>query len=145
MCQFRSSPKEIEYCIENNVLFTFSIIFCVNIFFSIPVMPSLTFVLICVDFLVKFYFLKNLDNSNKQLYYVIACIILWKWVQVPPPLTWHICQIIVDSFGLVVFAYILNQFRGHWLLNNALNFAIHEFKIQSWNRFCNLWQFNGRR
>jgi hypothetical protein len=52
-------------------------------------------------------------------------------MQIPPPLTWHICQIIVDFFGLVVSAYILNQFRGHWLLSNALNFSIHEFKIQS--------------
>jgi hypothetical protein len=45
-------------------------------------------------------------------------------VRIPPPLTWHVYQIIVDSHGPIVFAYILNQSRGHWLLNNALNFAI---------------------
>jgi hypothetical protein len=44
--------------------------------------------------------------------------------RVPPPLTWHICHIIVDSLSLVMSTYILNQFRGHWLLNDALNFAI---------------------
>jgi hypothetical protein len=44
--------------------------------------------------------------------------------RVPPPLTWHICCIIVDSLDLVMSIYILNQPRGHWLLNDALNFAI---------------------
>jgi hypothetical protein len=44
--------------------------------------------------------------------------------RVPPPLTWHICHIIVDSLGLVVSVCILNQSRGHWLLNDALNSAI---------------------
>jgi hypothetical protein len=44
--------------------------------------------------------------------------------RVPLLLTWHIFQIIVDSIGLVVFVYILNQYKGHWLLNDALNFSI---------------------
>jgi hypothetical protein len=44
--------------------------------------------------------------------------------RVPPPLTWHICCIIVDSFGHVVSTCILNQSRGHWLLRYALNFPI---------------------
>jgi len=44
--------------------------------------------------------------------------------RVPPPLTWHICHIIVDSLGLVVYACILNQSRGHWLLSDALNSTI---------------------
>jgi hypothetical protein len=38
--------------------------------------------------------------------------------------TWHICQIIVDCLSLIVTTYILNQFRGHWLLNDAFHFAI---------------------
>ncbi len=114
-------------------------------FFSILVMHILTCVFDFVYLLVRFSFLKILYNSNKKLYYVITCIIMWKWVHVPPHLTWHIFQIIIDFFGLVMSAYILNQFRGHWLLNNALTFAIHEFKIQRWNWFCNLWQLNGRR
>ncbi len=44
--------------------------------------------------------------------------------RVPPLLTWHIFQIIVDSIGLVVSIYLLNQNKVHWLLNDALNFAI---------------------
>jgi hypothetical protein len=44
--------------------------------------------------------------------------------RVPPPLTWHIYHIIVDSFGPVVFAFILHQYKGHWLLNDTLNIAI---------------------
>jgi hypothetical protein len=39
----------------------------------------------------------------------------------PPPLTWHICQIIVDSLGPVVSTWILNQSRGIWLLSDVLN------------------------
>jgi hypothetical protein len=42
----------------------------------------------------------------------------------PPPLTWHICHIIVDSFDHVVYVCILNQFKGHWLLSDALNSTI---------------------
>jgi len=44
--------------------------------------------------------------------------------RVPPPLTWHICHIILDSLGVVVFTCILNQSRGHWLLSDALKFSI---------------------
>jgi hypothetical protein len=44
--------------------------------------------------------------------------------KVSPPLTWHICHIIVDSLGHVVSTCILNQSRGHWLLNDALKFSI---------------------
>jgi hypothetical protein len=43
---------------------------------------------------------------------------------VPPPLTWKIFHIIIDSLGHVVFAYILNQFKGYWLVSDTLNFAI---------------------
>jgi len=33
--------------------------------------------------------------------------------QVPPPFTWHICQIIIDCFSLIVIACVLNQSHGH--------------------------------
>jgi hypothetical protein len=33
--------------------------------------------------------------------------------QVPPPFTWHICQIIVDCLSLIVTICVLNQFHGH--------------------------------
>jgi hypothetical protein len=39
-------------------------------------------------------------------------------------MTWHICQIVVDCLSLVVSAYVLNQYRGYWLLSDALHFAI---------------------
>jgi hypothetical protein len=44
--------------------------------------------------------------------------------RVPPPLTWHICRIIVDSFGLVVSTCILHQSKGHSLLSDTLNSTI---------------------
>jgi hypothetical protein len=43
---------------------------------------------------------------------------------VPPTLTWKIPQTIVDCLSLVVFAHVLNQSRGHWLLSDVLHFAI---------------------
>ncbi len=44
--------------------------------------------------------------------------------KVPPPLRWHICQIIIDCLSLVVITYVLNQYRGHWLLSDGLYFVI---------------------
>jgi hypothetical protein len=44
--------------------------------------------------------------------------------RVPHPLTWHICQIVVGYFSSIVTTYVLNQYRGHWLLNDAFHFAI---------------------
>ncbi len=43
---------------------------------------------------------------------------------VPPLLTWHISQIVVDVLSLVISACVLNQSHGHWLLSNALNVKI---------------------
>jgi len=41
-----------------------------------------------------------------------------------PPLTWHICRIVVDSLSPIVSTCILNQSKGHWLLSDALNSTI---------------------
>ncbi len=46
----------------------------------------------------------------------------------PPPLTWHISQTIVDCFFPIVNAYVLDQFHGHWLLSDALHFAKYDNK-----------------
>jgi hypothetical protein len=62
--------------------------------------------------------------------------------RVLPPLIWHIFQIIVDSFGLIVFACILNQSKVHWLLSDVLNSTISMSLKQGWNWFWNLWQLN---
>ncbi len=43
---------------------------------------------------------------------------------VPPPLTWHIFQIIIDVFSSIVSACVLNQSHGHWLHSDALNVTI---------------------
>jgi hypothetical protein len=43
---------------------------------------------------------------------------------VPPPLIWHISQIIVDVLSSIVIACLLNQSCGHWLLSDALNLMI---------------------
>jgi hypothetical protein len=45
-------------------------------------------------------------------------------IRVSHPLTWHICQIVVDYFSSIVITCVLNQYRGHWLLSDAFHFAI---------------------
>jgi hypothetical protein len=39
-------------------------------------------------------------------------------------MTWHICQIVVNYLSLVVTTCVLNQSKEHWLLSDALHFAI---------------------
>jgi hypothetical protein len=45
-------------------------------------------------------------------------------IRVPPSLTLHICQILIDCLSLVVTICVLNQSRRHWLLSDALHFVI---------------------
>jgi hypothetical protein len=59
-------------------------------------------------------------------------------LQMPPLLTWHICQIIVNSFSPIVTTHVLNQSRGHWLLSDAFNSTISiilKLKIELGNAF----------
>ncbi len=41
-----------------------------------------------------------------------------------PPLTWQISHIIVGCLSPIVSMCVLNQSHGHWLLSDALHFAI---------------------
>jgi len=42
----------------------------------------------------------------------------------PPLLTWHIFQIVVDCLSPIVSTCVLNQLCGHWLLGNVVHSAI---------------------
>jgi hypothetical protein len=56
----------------------------------------------------------------------------------PPPLTWHICQTIVNYLSPFVNVCVFNQSRGHWLLNDAFNFAMFislKLKVNHKNAF----------
>jgi hypothetical protein len=44
--------------------------------------------------------------------------------KIPPSLTWYIYQIVVHCLSPVVTTCVLNQSRGHWLLNDALHSTI---------------------
>jgi hypothetical protein len=44
--------------------------------------------------------------------------------KVPPPWTWHTCQIIVDCLSPILTDCVLNQSRGHWLLSDAFHSTI---------------------
>jgi hypothetical protein len=51
--------------------------------------------------------------------------------KVPPPWTWHICQIIGDCLSPIETICVLNQSMGHWLLSDALHFVIStSFKLR---------------
>ncbi len=44
--------------------------------------------------------------------------------RVPPPITWFICQTMVDYLNHIFNACVLKQFAGHWLLFDGLNSTI---------------------
>ncbi len=39
-------------------------------------------------------------------------------------MTWHIYQIVLDCLSPIVITYVLNQYKGHWLLSDAIHSAI---------------------
>jgi len=120
MCQFKFSSMEIEYSIENKVKILFLNFLCLHFAFE--------FLLNIVWLFFAF------TNLLKKLFFSLQfkdIILCYNWhdtlrmtPRIPPPLTWHVFQNIVDSLGPVVFACIMNYSRGHWLLSDALNFAI---------------------
>jgi len=107
---------------------------------------NLTFSFVVVDLLVIFF-----QEALQFKKIIILCYNRYNFMimneKVPPLLTWHICCIIVDSFGLVVFTYILHQSKGHWWLSDTLNFAISmilEFKDEiNFVTFDNLMEEDG--
>ncbi len=117
MCEFKSSPKEIEYFNEYKVTFFFKL-FCVHIF-SILTLHSLTF----SSFFFNFYYASNIffffcRFDSKVIFFqkalqfketIILCYNRLNFVKVPPPLTRHICWIIIDSLGPIVYACILTS------------------------------------
>jgi len=44
--------------------------------------------------------------------------------RVPKAQVWVIVEVITSTLNLVVFAYVMNQNRGHWLLLDALTKTI---------------------
>ncbi len=67
MCQFKSSPKEIEYANEDKANFLFLLKFIFAFCFWIPTKHSLTFFFAFVDLIIKLSFSKklcNLKNNN---------------------------------------------------------------------------------
>jgi hypothetical protein len=69
--------------------------------------------------------------SQKTLQYhkvIVHCyngqIVVKISVCVPPPLTWHVAQIVIEVLSRVVTTCVLNQSHGHWLLNDVLYYAI---------------------
>jgi hypothetical protein len=72
--------------------------------------------------LAKSFFFKRFYSSRMFCYRKQS--LMRMMTRVPPPLTWHICRIVIDCFFFVVTICILNQYEGHWLLSGAFHFAI---------------------
>ncbi len=51
-------------------------------------------------------------------------IVICVFGQIPPIITWHICQTIVDCLFPILTTCVLNQSKDHGLLSEALNNAI---------------------
>ncbi len=138
MCEFKSFPKEIEYSSEDKIKKNF-LDFFVFTYSLILILYNLTF---SSFFFFNFYYASNLFFCfclffNKIILFhenwrineaIILCYNRENFVKmsakVPPFLTWHTCQIIIGSLGHVVSPCIMNEFKGHWLLSDALTFAI---------------------
>jgi len=76
-------------------------------------MHSLLFFFFCIFVSKIILFQKALKFKKSIIFYYNKQSFVKMNARVPPPLTWHISEIIVDYFGPIVSAYILNQSRNH--------------------------------
>jgi hypothetical protein len=113
-------------------------------FFWISTIHSPTFFLPLQNLLVKLSFCKKLCTLKKIFYYVKTCKILWEWYH-----KYHLHQhgtyiklLLIPLTLLYLLVFWINLFVVKWCIEL---YHIHEFKIQGWNWFYNLWQLNGKR
>ncbi len=69
-------------------------------------------------------FQEALQFCSTIVFYYSKQIIVRVISRMPPPLTWHIFQIIMDFFSPIVSTCVLNWSCGHWLLSDALHCII---------------------
>jgi hypothetical protein len=78
---------------------------------------------LCCKFASKvIMFQEALQFCSNIAFYYSKQIVVRVIGRIPPPLSWHISQIMVDCLSPIVSACVLNQSCGHWLLNDALHF-----------------------
>jgi hypothetical protein len=66
----------------------------------------------------KILFQEALHFQKVIVFYYSKQIIVRMIAWMPPPLTWHIFQIIVDVLSHVMSTCVFNQSKGHWLLSD---------------------------
>jgi hypothetical protein len=126
MCRFKFSPKEIEYSNKDNEnLKIFMNVFMFTLYFWISTKHNLNFFFAFVDLLLKLSNSKQLYNWKKLLYYFTTRKIMWGWPQ-EYHFHWHDThlRLLLISLVLLYLFVFLIQNKGHWLLNDALNFVI---------------------
>ncbi len=64
------------------------------------------------------FFEKKRQYSQMPSKHIGSLYVIWT------PMIWHISQIIVDVFSLIVSTYVFNQSSDNLLLNDALSFTI---------------------
>ncbi len=60
---------------------------------------------------LQFWEMIVLPHNKQTIVKLIGCM--------PPPLIWHISQIVVDCISLLMYVYVLNQSCDYWLLSDA--------------------------
>jgi len=86
---------------------------------------NLLYYWLCCKFANKFImFQKALQFHSTIVLYYSKQIVMRVNGWMPLSLIWHICEIVVDCFSPIVYACVLHQSHGHWLLNDVLHFLI---------------------
>jgi len=124
-CYFLS--KKTKYFSEDKVVLRTLRLFFKSIIFPLFIRGKInkhfvimfcTFVSIIIMFqeTLQFWEIIVLPHNKQIIVKLIGCM--------PPHLTWHISQIIVDCIYLLIYVYVLNQSYDHWLLTNASHFTL---------------------
>ncbi len=80
---------------------------------------------LCYRFASKVIMLQKASQfCSVIMFYYSKHTIVRVTCQVPPPLTWHISQIVVGCLSPIVSTCVINQSCGHWLLSDALHSII---------------------
>jgi hypothetical protein len=115
-------PKKTKYSSEDKVALRTLKLFFKYLFFSLFISGKINkhFVIMFCKFFSKIIMFQEtlqlweiivLPLNKQTIVKLIGCM--------PPPLIWHISQIIVDCISLLMYVYVLNQSCDHWLLSDA--------------------------
>jgi len=80
----------------------------ISFILSLIAFYDLTFSFVFVDLTIKLYFSKSFAIQRSNYTMLLQVELYNNELRILPPLTWHICWIIIDYLGPIVYTYILN-------------------------------------